>query len=148
MFGGETLRELSQTLMEAELKITGGASPHISPFVDIRDMGALMQRASFALPVVDRDTIRVSYPDMFHLMRDLRGMGEGNALIKRSKNFTRRDVMMEAAQLYQANFPDGNGGITARFDVIYLTGWHPHPDQQKPLKPGQGQTSLEEVFSK
>ena len=128
--------------MEAELAQTGGASPRVSPFADIRDMGGLMQRAGFALPMVDADTITVAYPHAGKLMRDLSNMGESNCVEKRKTGPLNRAMLGHAAALYQDRFARGDGRITATFQVIFLTGWAPDVNQPAPLKPGQGQVSL------
>lgn len=142
LFGGETLGELRTALMEAELEIEGGVSPRISPFADLRDLGGLMQRAGFALPVVDCDTLRVTYGDALSLMRDLSRMGESNLLCKRRRGFTRRDTLARAAALYSARHAEADGRITATFQVHFLTGWAPDASQPQPLKPGSAQVSL------
>lgn len=151
MLGEGTLQELRTALMAAENEVEMGMSPRVSPYATVQDLGALLQRAGFTLPVVDTETITVSYPDMFKLMHDLRGMGETGAVSGRRKNFTRRDTMMRAAEIYFEKFAGlddcGEGRIPATFDIIYLTAWSPHPDQQQPLAPGSGETSLEQVFS-
>ena len=150
MLGEGTLQELRTALMAAEMKVEMGMSPRVSPYATVQDLGTLLQRAGFTLPVVDTETITVSYPDMFKLMHDLRGMGETGAVSGRRKNFTRRDTMMRAAEIYFEKFAGlddcGKGRIPATFDIIYLTAWSPHPNQQKPLAPGSGETSLEAVF--
>lgn len=146
MFGGETLTELRQALMQAELNIRGGASPRVSPFVDLRDAAGLLQRAGFALPVADSDRITVSYDNIFKLMRDLRGMGETNAVTQRDRRPVTRRMMMEAARIYAENFADADGRIRATFDVITLTGWSPSAAQQKPLRPGSAEASLAEAL--
>lgn len=151
MFGESTLFELRESLMAAELEIEMGMSPRVSPFTTVQDAGALLQRAGFALPVVDIDTIRVSYTDMFKLMADLRGMGETGAVAGRRKTFTRRDTMMRAASYYAEKFAGhgdaGEGRIPATFEVLFLTAWTPHPDQQQPLKPGSAEASLAEALT-
>jgi NADH dehydrogenase [ubiquinone] 1 alpha subcomplex assembly factor 5 len=146
ILGGETLHELRGVLAEAEVAATGGLSPRLSPMVDVRDAGGLLQRAGFALPVVDFDRIDVSYPDAFALMRDLRAMGETNAVAERPRGMARRDVLFAAAALYAERFGDGEGRITATFDVLFLTGWAPDASQQQPLRPGSGQVSLKDVL--
>jgi len=146
MFGGETLKELRTVLNEAEIAVEGGLSPRISPFADIRDMGGLMQRAGFALPVVDAETITVSYEHPLKLLKDLRGMGETNAVTERRLNFTRKETLMHAMSLYQDRYGDAEGRIPATFHVLYLSGWAPARTQQQPMKPGSGETSLTEVF--
>jgi len=146
LLGGATLHELRSAFMNAELAIEGGASPRISPFADVRDGGDLLTRAGFALPVADLDTIRVSFAGALELMRDLKGMGEANAVAERRKTLTRRQTLMEAARLYPDPAPtdggDGTGRIDATFDVIWLAGWAPGPDQPKPLAPGSAATRL------
>ena len=144
LLGGATLHELRRAFMNAELAIEGGASPRISPFADVRDGGDLLTRAGFTLPVADLDTIRVSFAGALELMRDLKGMGEANAVAERRKTLTRRQTLMEAARLYPAP-ADGGGGtgrIDATFEVIWLAGWAPGPDQPKPLAPGSAATRL------
>ncbi len=148
MLGGETLRELRQSLQEAELEIEGGVSPRLSPFADVRDLGGLLQRAGFALPVTDSDRVTVSYSDPFALMKELRGMGETNAVRDRKKTFSRRQTFLRAAEIYQDRFGDGEGRVPATFQVIYLTGWAPAPSQPQPLKPGSARTSLTAVLGK
>lgn len=146
MAGGETLHELRGALMGAESAVEGGASPRVSPVADLRDAGALLQRAGFALPVADTDTITVTYPDALALMRDLRGMGETNAVAARRKGFTRRETLLRAAAGYVSEFGDAEGRIPATFQVLYLTGWAPHPDQQKPLRPGSAAGRLADAL--
>jgi NADH dehydrogenase [ubiquinone] 1 alpha subcomplex assembly factor 5 len=142
MFGGETLKELRHSLLAAEAEITGGANARVIPFAEVKDLGSLLQRAGFALPVTDLDTLTVTYDHPMKLMQELRGMGEANALIGRSKNFLRRDILMRACEIYQEQFALENGRIPATFQIMYLTGWHPHESQQKPLKPGSGKMPL------
>lgn len=146
LLGGETLFELRQCLMEAELVGEGGLSPRISPFAEVRDMGNLLSRAGFALPVADCDTITVTYQNALALMHDLRGMGESNAVAERRKTFSRRNTLLEAASLYHERFADREGRITATFQVIYLGGWAPHPSQQKPLRPGSAARRLADAL--
>jgi SAM-dependent methyltransferase len=141
-FGGQTLHELRTCLAEAEVSVTGGLSPRIAPMAELRDMGALLQRAGFALPVADAITLNVEYRDIWHLMRDLRQMGEGNAMQTRLRHPTRRDVFKEAAKLYQQNYAGQNGKIRATFELIFLTGWAPDESQPKPLRPGSAQHRL------
>ena len=144
LLGGETLSDLRQVLLEAEAAITGGAAPRVSPFMDVREAGGLLQRAGFALPVADIDRVRVSYQSALKLIADLSAMGESNCLRERSRKPLRRAVLMEAAKRYHDRF-DG-GPLSVRFDVITLTGWAPHPDQQKPLKPGSAQARLADAL--
>ena len=142
MLGGETLKELRQALMDAEAAVEGGAGPRVSPMADVRDMGDLLQRAGFALPVADFDTIDVSYSDPLRLMADLRGMGESNAVRERRKGFSRRATLMGAAQRYRERFAAPDGRVSATFQTIFLTAWAPHADQQKPLPPGAARNRL------
>lgn len=146
MFGGETLIELRHALSQAESDVEGGVSPRLSPTVDLQDMGALLQRAGFALPVVDVDSITVSYGDAFALMHDLRGMGETNALVQRRKSFTRRATLMAAAEIYKQRFADAHGRLQATFQIIWLTGWAPHSSQQQPLRPGSAKSRLADAL--
>lgn len=125
LFGGETLRELHQSLAQAEMQCEGGLSPRIAPFTDIKDAGALLQRAGFERPVADVDTINVSYADPLSLMRELRGMGESNILHQRRRQFLRRETLAMAMDHYRRNFSDDAGRVMAAFQVIYLTGWAP-----------------------
>lgn len=142
LFGGETLFELRQAFLEAEAEIEGGASPRVSPFADIRDLGSLLQRAGFALPVVDSDMVTVTYPDALALMRDLRGMGESNALRERRRGFSRATTIARAAARYHELFAMADGRIPATFQIITLTAWAPHQDQPRPLRPGSAGRSL------
>lgn len=136
LFGGRTLAELRAVLAETESRLTGGLSPRVLPMAEIRDLGALLQRAGFALPVADAVTIPVSYPTMFHLAADLRAMGEGNALSLRSRHAPRRTFFADAALTYAKAYPADGGRIAATFEMIWLTGWAPGPGQQQPLRPG------------
>ncbi len=146
LFGAGTLNELRTCLMEAELAELGGASPRVSPFADLRDAAGLLQRAGFALPVADLDTVTVTYGDFFALLRDLRGMGEANALLDRLRQPTRRAIFARAAAIYQDRFSDREGRLRATFQVLFLTGWSPHESQQQPARRGSGQTSLKDVL--
>ena len=146
MFGGDTLGELRESWAAAEIAQEAGVSPRVAPFVDVRDAGALLQRAGFALPVVDLDSITVSYPDAFALMRDLRGMGETNAARERRKTFTRRATMMAMAEHYRAHHADDGGRVRATFQIVYLTGWAPDASQQKPLAPGSARRRLADAL--
>jgi NADH dehydrogenase [ubiquinone] 1 alpha subcomplex assembly factor 5 len=146
MLGGETLRELRAALMEAEIAVEDGASPRVSPFAEVRDAGGLLQRAGFALPMVDKDTIPVTYPGALALMRDLRGMGETNAVLTRRGGASRRATLLRAAAIYEEKYAQTGGRLTATFDVIYLTAWAPAPDQPKALRPGSAQTRLAEAL--
>jgi SAM-dependent methyltransferase len=142
LLGGETLTELRQALIAAELEEEGGASPRVSPFVELRDAGQLLQRAGLALPVVDSDTITVTYGDALELMDELRGMGESNAALDRRHAVTRRATLLRAAELYRERFAHGDGRLPATFQVLTLTAWAPHESQPRPLAPGSAQASL------
>ncbi len=146
MWGGETLKELRAALMQAEIETLSGASPRVSPFTDVRDAGGLLQRAGLGLPVVDSDILTVTYPDMFALIRDLRAMGETNAIKDRRRSFTPRATLLRAAAIYRERHGDAEGRITASFQLLTLTGWAPHESQQRPLKPGSGKISLAEAL--
>jgi NADH dehydrogenase [ubiquinone] 1 alpha subcomplex assembly factor 5 len=142
LLGGSTLAELRRALLEAELAEEQGASPRVSPFADLRDLGGLLQRAGFALPVVDSDTIAVTYADAFALMRDLRAMGETNAVQERRRNFTRRATLLRAAGAYAELFGRTDARIPATFEVVTLTAWAPHESQPKPLRRGSATARL------
>lgn len=146
MFGGQTLHELRAALAQAEAEVTGGLSPRVLPMGEIRDLGALMQRAGLALPVADGFTRRVTYRDALHLMRDLRAMGEGNALAARLRHPTRRDVLARAAAIYAESFGLPDGRIPATFEIIALTGWAPDDSQPKPLRPGSAAHRLADAL--
>jgi SAM-dependent methyltransferase len=145
MLGGDTLTELRQCFAAAEAECEGGVSPRVAPFADLRDVGALLQRAGFALPVTDVDRMVVRYDSAFALMLDLRRMGATNILVERRRTPTRRATMLRMAQLYGERFADSDGRIRATFDVIWLSGWAPHPSQQTPLRPGSAKASLAEA---
>jgi len=146
LFGGDTLTELRQSLSAAEIETKGGVSPRVSPFADVRDLGGLLQRAGFALPVADVERTVVRYSDVLSLVRDLRVMGETNALTERSPKPMRRDMLAAALAHYAEHFADGDGKLRATFDIIYLTGWAPHDSQQQPLRPGSAKTRLADVL--
>ena len=146
LLGGETLGELRAALMEAELAEEAGASPRVSPFAEVRAAGALLQRAGFALPVADVDTIPVTYPDALALMRDLRGMGESNALVERRRTPTRRATLARAAAIYGEKFGRADGRVTATFQVITMTAWAPDPSQPKAMAPGSAKARLADAL--
>jgi NADH dehydrogenase [ubiquinone] 1 alpha subcomplex assembly factor 5 len=146
MFGAGTLGELQTSLLEAESAVTGGASGRVSPFPDLRDAAALLQRAGFALPVADLESLTVTYTDLPALLADLRAMGETNLLRQRLKRPTRRAVLTEAAAIYRTKFGLEDGRIPATFRLIYLTGWAPHESQQLPARRGSGQVNLGTVL--
>ncbi|MBS0123738.1 methyltransferase domain-containing protein [Thetidibacter halocola] len=143
--GGQTLHELRAALGEAEIEATGGLSPRVVPMGEIRDLGGLLQRAGLALPVADSWPLRVSYDSALHLMRDLRAMGETNALANRLRRPTRRAVLLRAAQIYSDNFTDG-GRVTATFEIVTLTGWAPDGSQPQPLRPGSAAARLADAL--
>ena len=143
MLGGDTLTELRQAFAEAEAECEGGVSPRVAPFADLRDVGALLQRAGFALPVTDVDGVVVRYDNAFALMADLRRMGATNIMVERRRTPTRIATMLRMSEIYASRFADPDGRIRATFDVIWLSGWAPHESQPKPLRPGSAQASLE-----
>ena len=146
LLGGETLTELRQACAAAESEIEGGVSPRVAPFADLRQLGALLQRAGFALPVTDVERVTVRYDSAFDLMRDLRRMGATNPLVARRRAPLRRQTLLQMADIYARRFADGDGRIRATFDIVWLAGWAPHPDQQQPLKPGSAKTRLADAL--
>jgi SAM-dependent methyltransferase len=148
MIGGDTLTELRQSFAAAEAECEGGVSPRVAPFADLRDIGALLQRAGLALPVTDVDRVVVRYDSALALMADLRRMGATNILIERRRTPTRRATMLRMAQIYAERFADADGRIRATFDIVWLSGWAPHESQQKPLKPGSAKASLAEAVQR
>jgi SAM-dependent methyltransferase len=148
MLGGDTLSELRQCFAAAEAELEGGVSPRVAPFADLRDVGALLQRVDLALPVTDVDRVVVRYDSAFSLMQDLRRMGATNILVERRRIPTRRATMLRMAEIYAERFADPDGRIRATFDIIWLSGWAPHENQQKPLKPGSAQMGLAEAVKK
>jgi SAM-dependent methyltransferase len=146
LLGGATLTELRQVFTQAETEIEGGVSPRVAPFADVRDLGALLQRAGFALPVSDIEPVTVRYADPFALLRDLRAMGLTNALVARRKTPLRRATLMRAAELYAQRFADADGRMRATFELAWLSGWAPHASQQRPLPPGSAQMRLADAL--
>jgi SAM-dependent methyltransferase len=146
LLGGETLIELRQAFAEAESEIEGGASPRVAPFADLRQLGALLQRAGFALPVTDVERVTVRYSSVFDLMQDLRRMAATNPLLARRRVPLRRTTLMQMADIYARRFADADGRIRATFDVLWLSAWAPHPDQQQPLKPGSAKARLADAL--
>lgn len=146
MFGAGTLAGLRDGLAEAEIAIDGGLSPRVSPFADVRDLGALLQRAGFALPVVDTDTVTVSYGDPMRLLSDLRGMGETNATVLRRKEPLKRSILMAAMAGYFEKHADSDGRLPATFEILTMTAWAPAPTQQQPLRPGSATGRLAEAL--
>jgi SAM-dependent methyltransferase len=145
LFGAATLSELRQSFAFAESESMGGVSPHIAPFADVRDMGALLQRGGFALPVADVERLRVRYSDLASLVRDLRAHGQSNALAARRKFFLGRRTL-ESLIAYYAAHHGSDGKLDATFETLYLTGWAPHPNQQQPLKPGSAKSRLSDAL--
>jgi len=145
--GGASLVELRAAFTQAEEEICGGASPRVSPFVDVRDAGGLLQRAGFALPVTDVDSFTLRYDSMLALCAELRAMGAANALSQRSRRPLRRSVLMRAGEIYAEQFSDPDGRVRATFEILWLSGWAPHESQQKPLKPGSGQIRLSDALT-
>jgi SAM-dependent methyltransferase len=146
LFGGETLTELRQSFAAAESEIEGGVSPRVAPFADLRDLGGLLQRAGFALPVTDVDRLTVRYDSVFGLLRDLRRMGATNSLVARRRKPLRRATLRRMTEIYALQFADHDGRIRATFDIVWLSGWAPHPDQQQPLKPGSAKARLADAL--
>lgn len=146
MLGGETLHELRHALQQAEMELCGGLSPRVAPFADKQQMGALMQRAGYALPVVDSDILSVTYPSLDKLFADLRAMGETNMVAARAKTIPPRALFTRAKEIYRAQFALEDGTLPARFEVIFLAGWAPHASQQKPLKPGSATARLADAL--
>ncbi len=146
LLGGSTLTELRQALTQAESEVEGGVSPRVAPFADLRDIGGLLQRAGFALPVTDSDVVRVRYANAFALMRDLRQMGLTNALNDRRRTPLRRATLIRAAEIYAERFGEPDGRIPATFEIVWLSGWTPHESQQKPLRPGSAKVRLADAL--
>ena len=146
LLGGETLNELRQSFAAAESEVEGGVSPRVAPFADLRDLGALLQRAGFALPVADADRLAVRYDSAFALMHDLRRMGATNALVDRRRTPLRRATLMRMAEIYAQRFADADGRLRATFEIVWLSGWAPHPGQQQPLKPGTAKARLADAL--
>ncbi len=146
LYGGRTLFELRAALAEAEAEVEGGLSPRVAPMAEIRDAGALLQRAGFAMPVADVDRFDVAYETPFHLMRDLRAMGEANPLAERRRGFTRRATLLRAAELYARHFGRPDGRVNATFEIVFLAGWAPAPGQPEPKRPGSATHRLAEAL--
>jgi SAM-dependent methyltransferase len=146
LIGGDTLFELRECLAAAEAEIEGGASPRVASFADVQALGALLQRAGFALPVVDLDRHVVRYAHLLDLLRDLRRMGATNVLFERRRAPLRRATLLRAAALYDERFADADGRIRATFEVVSLSGWAPHESQQKPLRPGSARARLADAL--
>jgi SAM-dependent methyltransferase len=144
--GGASLVELRGAFAQAEEEISGGASPRVSPFVDVRDLGGLLQRAGFALPVADVDSFTLRYDSMLSLCAELRAMGAANVLTQRSRRPLRRSILMRAAQIYAERFSDPDGRVRASCELLWLSGWAPHESQQKPLQPGSAKMRLADAL--
>jgi SAM-dependent methyltransferase len=146
LLGGDTLTELRESFAVAESELTGGVSPRVVPFADLRDMGALLQRAGFALPVTDVDRVVVRYSSPLALMADLRRMGATNPLVERRRVPLRRDVLARLVEVYAERFGDPDGKVRASFDIVWLSGWAPHESQQQPLRPGSAKARLADAL--
>jgi SAM-dependent methyltransferase len=146
LLGGETLTELRQAFAAAESDIEGGVSPRVAPLADLRDLGALLQRAGFALPVTDTDRLIVRYDTVFGLMHDLRRMGATNALRDRRRTPLKRATLMRMAEIYAQRFADADGRVRATFEILWLSAWAPHPNQQQPLRPGSAKARLADAL--
>jgi len=146
LIGGDTLTELRQAFAAAEADVEGGASPRVAPFADVRSMGALLQRAGFALPVTDVDRVVVRYDSPLRLMHDLRRMGATNVLIERRRGGLRRQTLRRLVEVYAERFADPDGLLRASFDIVWLSGWAPHESQQQPLRPGSARMRLADAL--
>jgi len=146
LVGGDTLTELRQAFAAAESEVEGGAAPHVAPFADLRELGALLQRAGFALPVTDVDRLCVRYESVLALMHDLRRMGATNALTARRRTPLKRATLHRMADIYAQRFADADGRLRATFEIVWLSGWAPHDSQQQPLKPSSAQTRLADAL--
>ena len=146
IMGAETLRELREAFAQGEIQTRGGTSPRVSPFADVRDLGGLLQRAGFALPVADVERVMVRYRDFARLVKDLRAHGFTNVMSERSTRPLRRDTLTALLAHYAGHHADPDGKLRARFETVYLTGWAPHESQQQPLKPGSARTRLAEAL--
>ena len=147
ILGGETLTELRQAFAQAEAEVEGGVSPRVAPFADVRELGALLQRAGFALPVADLDRVVVRYRSPLGLMADLRAMGATNMLVERRRKPLRRATLARMMEIYGERFTDADGRFRATFDIVWLSGWAPDASQQKPLKPGSARTRLADALN-
>jgi SAM-dependent methyltransferase len=146
LLGARALSELREALIEAEAEVQGGASPRVAPFGDVRAYGALLQRAGFALPVADADTLTVLYPSPGEVMREIRALGGGNVLLARSRRPLARRTLKRAEDIYRARHGMPDGKVKASFEIVYLSGWGPDKAQQKPLKPGSAAQRLADAL--
>lgn len=146
LFAGDTLTELRQSWLAAEAAVTGGVSPRVSPMIDVRELGGLLQRAGLALPVADLDRTMVRYADAVGLIHEIRELGLSNVLVGRSRTPVSRRMMGAAVNHYQQNFADADGRVRATVEVAWITGWVPHESQQQPLKPGSAKARLADAL--
>jgi SAM-dependent methyltransferase len=146
LVAGDSLAELREAFAQAESEVEGGVSPRVAPFVDLRELGVLLQRAGFALPVVDSDRLTVRYKTALDLMRDLRRMGATNVLTERRRALLKRRTLFRMAEIYAERFSDADGRLRATFEIAWLSGWAPHESQQKPLKPGSASARLADAL--
>ena len=146
LIGCDSLFELREAFAQAESEIEGGVSPRVAPFADLRELGALLQRAGFALPVVDSDKLTVRYESVLALMRDLRRMGATNVLNERRRKPFKRATLQRLAEIYAERFADADGRVRATFEIAWLSGWAPHESQQKPLRPGSAKARLADAL--
>jgi SAM-dependent methyltransferase len=146
LLGGETLKELRHAWLAAEAEVTGGASPRVAPFADVRDLGALLQRAGFALPVVDSESVTVTYASPFALMQELKAMGASNPLVARRRQPVLRRLLARAAEIYQERYAQADGRVPATFEILTLTAWAPDESQPKPLQPGSAKARLADAL--
>jgi SAM-dependent methyltransferase len=146
LIGGDSLAELREAFAQAEAEVEGGVSPRVAPFADLRDLGALLQRAGFALPVTDVDRITVRYASPLDLLHDLRRMGATNALAERRRGPLRRATLRRMLEIYAEKFTDPDGRVRATFEIVWLSGWSPHESQQKPLQPGSAKARLADAL--
>jgi SAM-dependent methyltransferase len=146
LIGGDSLSELREAFSQAESEVEGGVSPRVAPFADLRDLGALLQRAGFALPVTDIDRVTVRYSSPLALMHDLRRMGATNVLTERRRKPLRRATLQRLFEIYAERFADPDGRVRSTFEIVWLSGWAPHESQQQPLKPGSAKTRLADAL--
>ena len=146
ILGGQSLQELRSALTQAEAELKGGTAPRIAPFADVRDLGLLLQRAGFTLPVADKDTLLIRYPHMFKLVQDLRSLAASNPLKIETRMPLTRSVIARTAEIYSVAYSDHDHRIRATFDIVWMSGWADHPSQQKPLKPGSAKMHLSQVL--
>ncbi len=146
LLGGATMHELREAWLAAEAEISGGASPRVAPFADVRDMGGLLQRAGFALPVVDSETVTVTYANPLALMQEVKAMGASNMLIARRRTPVTRGLLLRAAEIYAERFAAADGRVPATFEILTLTAWAPDDSQPQPLRPGSATTRLADAL--